>query len=256
MTSLPSDGGLVLPPLLPGRLIRRYQRFFADVRLDTGELVTAHCPNTGAMTACSQPGWPVYLSRQPNPRRKLKYTWELTRTPESLAGVNTLTPNRLVRRAIGAGILETFREYTDIRAEAAVGRHRLDLMLSGKKGRCYIEIKNCSLVTGRTAWFPDAVTSRGLAHLRLLQELSASGHRTVMFFLVNRMDATVFRPAAHIDPAYAAELEQAAVNGVEILCYDVAIALKEAGETGENRISLRHPLPVALGDDIGPISPI
>ena len=236
----PANNGLEFPELTRGRLIKRYKRFLADVMLDSGKTVTAHCPNTGAMTACSAPGRPVYLSYHDNPKRKLKYTWELIDMPDSLVGVNTLIPNRLVYHSIQTGQLSRFREYTDIRAEVKIdGGHRLDLMVS-KDGRdpCYIEIKNCSLVENRMAAFPDAVTARGLSHLKALQQLTANGFHTVMFFLVNRMDADIFKPADHIDPAYGRELRKAYHNGIEIMVWDVAINLKE--------IRLRRPVPFAL----------
>lgn len=236
--------GLVLPELVQGRLIKRYQRFLAEVVLETGETVIAHCPNTGAMTSCSMPGQNVYLSVHDNPKRKLKYTWEFIQMPTSLVGVNTILPNKLVRHSIETDQIQALEGYDDIRPEVrAGGRHRLDLMLT-KKGAppCYIEIKNCSLVTDGTAYFPDAVTERGRGHLRVLQDLAASGCRTVMFFVVNRMDAAVLKPADHIDPAYGRELRKARDNGVEILCHDVSIELAADKEEQRNRISLRRPL--------------
>jgi sugar fermentation stimulation protein A len=232
--------GLKFPELRRGRLIRRYKRFLADVALDSGETVTAHCPNTGAMTACSEPGRHVFLSFHDNPKRKLKYTWELIDMPDSLVGVNTLIPNRLVYHSLKTGQLKQFREYNEIRAEVKIdGGHRLDLMIS-KNGHdpCYIEIKNCSLVKNGIAAFPDAVTTRGLGHLKALQQLTADGCHTVMFFLINRMDANIFKPADHIDPAYGKELRKAYQNGIEIIVWDVAIDLKE--------ICLRRPVPFQL----------
>lgn len=237
--------GLVLPKLIPGKLIKRYKRFLADVELDSGDIVTAHCPNTGTMKACSEPGRNVYLSFHDNPKRKYKYTWEIIKMPTSLVGVNTLLPNRLVYHSIKAGRLETFAKYNEVRAEVKVGeKHRLDLMLS-KNGPnpcypdpCYIEIKNCSLVEGKTACFPDAVTVRGRNHLIELQRLAASGCRAVIFFLVNRMDAEIFKPADHIDPEYGKELRKARDNGIEIMVYDVSIDLK--------KISLRNSIPYEL----------
>lgn len=239
------DNGLVFPKLVPGKLIKRYKRFLADVELDSGEMVTAHCPNTGTMKACSEPGRTVYLSLHDNPKRKYKYTWELIKMPTSLVGVNTLVPNRLVYHSIKAGRLYTFAEYNEIRSEVKVGeKHRLDLMLS-KNGPnpcypdlCYIEIKNCSLVEDKTACFPDAVTVRGRNHLIELQKLAACGCRAVIFFLVNRMDAEIFKPADHIDPEYGKELRKARKNGIEIMVYDVCIDLK--------KIALRNPIPYKL----------
>ena len=234
------SNGLILPDLIPGILIKRYKRFLADVELDNGDIVTAHCMNTGSMQACSEPGRRVYLSYHNNPKRKLKYSWEIIDMPDSRVGVNTLVPNRLVYHSIKAGMLTGFDEYDEIRPEVKVGeRHRLDLMLS-KNGSdlCYIEIKNCSLVMDGTAYFPDAVTERGRNHLIELQKLSAMGHRSVMFFLIQRMDAKIFKPADHIDPAYGKELRKAQKNGIEIMVYDVLIDLK--------KISLRNPVPCVL----------
>ncbi|MBC2716089.1 MAG: DNA/RNA nuclease SfsA [Desulfobacteraceae bacterium] len=241
------SNGLILPDLIPGKLIKRYKRFLADVELENGEVVTAHCPNTGTMKACSEPGRKVYLSFHDNPKRKYKYTWEIIKMPTSLVGVNTLIPNRLVYHSIKAGRLEPFAEYDEVRSEVKVGeKHRLDLMLS-KNGPnpyypdpCYIEIKNCSLVEDGTAFFPDAVTVRGRNHLMELQRLAFSGFRTVMFFLVNRMDAKIFKPADHIDPAYGKELRKAYQNGIEIIVYDVSIDLDQ------RKVVLRKPVPFQL----------
>lgn len=247
MKKIDTDG-LALPELIPGRLIKRYKRFLADVELETSEAVTAHCPNTGAMTACSAPGQPVYLSCHDNPKRKFKYTWEFIQMPESMVGVNTILPNKLVRHAIENGRIATFAGYDDIRPEVKVGRHhRLDLMVT-KTGKppCYIEIKNCSLVVDGIACFPDAITARGRNHLIALQQLAAEGNRAVIFFLVNRMDAIVFRPADHIDLAYGLELRKAIKNGVEIMCFDVSIDLNNEKGNGLNHISLRHALPCEL----------
>ncbi len=225
------------PPLVSGRLIRRYKRFLADVELDDGRAVTAHCPNSGSMTACCAPGQPVYLSSHDDPKRKLKFTWELIRMPTSLVGVNTLVPNRLAAKAIAAGVIPELTGYGPPRGEVKVDAHtRLDLMLrDGKRPDCYIEVKNCTLVEDGLARFPDARTVRGQKHLETLARLKADGGRAVMLFIVQRGDATVFAPADAIDPAYGRGLRQAAEAGVEILVYDVAIDL--AG------IALRRPLP-------------
>ncbi len=228
------------PAFYAGTLLRRYKRFLADVELDSGVQVTAHCPNSGSMTGCSEPGRPVYLSHHDNPKRKLKYTWELIDMPESLVGVNTLVPNRLVAAAIRAGDVPSLDRYETLQPEVKAGQNsRLDLLLSNNKtDRCYVEIKNCTLVTEGMALFPDAVTVRGRQHLVELQKLVEKGDRCVMFFLVQRMDAKRFAPADHIDPAYGRELRKAADNGVEMLAYDVAIDFE--------KISLNRRLPVQL----------
>lgn len=220
--------GIRWPVLIEGTLIKRYKRFLADASLPNGKTVTAHCPNSGSMKECSEPGRPVWLSESDNPKRKLRYTWEMIHMPGSLVGVNTLVPNRLVHRSVEAGVVKELRGYKDIRREAPVGKHtRLDLLLSkGRKKPCYVEVKNCTLVKNGMARFPDAVTSRGLKHLNELVSLVESGNRCVMFFLIQRMDAKVFGPADDIDPAYGRGLRMAARKGVEILAYDVAMNIK------------------------------
>jgi len=235
-----SNPALYWPELYAGTLLRRYKRFLADVRLDSGVEITAHCPNSGSMTGCSEPGRPVYLSYHDNPKRKLAYTWELIDMPESLVGVNTLVPNRLVSAAIRAGEVHGLDHFQTLQPEVKAGRNsRLDLLLSNTKtDQCYVEIKNCTLVTEGMARFPDAVTARGRQHLLELQDLVKKGDRCVMFFLIQRMDAKQFAPADHIDPAYGRELRKAADNGVEMLAYDVAIDFE--------KISLNRQLPVIL----------
>ena len=219
--------GLSWPRLFRGTLVKRYKRFLADVRLEDGSLVTAHCPNSGTMMACSRPGRPVYISFHDNPKRKLKYTWEIIDMPASLVGVNTLVPNRLVRKAIEDGQVEELRGYEQVVAEVKTSdKSRIDLMLEKQDGPdCFVEIKNCTLVENRVARFPDAVTIRGRKHLKELQRLVREGYRAAMFFLVQRMDAHRFHPADDIDQAYGRELRRAHRNGVEILVYDVAIDL-------------------------------
>ena len=228
------------PPLISGTLIRRYKRFLADVRLDNGKIVTAHCPNSGRMTECCEPGRTVYVSRSDRPGRKLKYTWELIAMADSLVGVNTQVPNRLVHDSISAGRIPQLNGYADIRREVKVGANsRIDIVLESSPGnKCFIEVKNCTLVSSRVACFPDAVTARGKKHLEELQKLVQAGFRAVMFFLIQRMDAQSFRPADHIDPAYGDALRQAVNGGVEIMAYDVHMDL-----TG---ISIRHELPCLI----------
>ncbi len=212
----------------------------ADVTLETGEVVTAHCPNSGSMQTCSQPGRPVYLSYHDNPKRKLKYTWEMIAMPTSLVGINTQVPNRLIDQSIKTGRIKELHGYDHSTREVRTDSgSRLDILLSkGDTERCYVEIKNCTLVEDGTAFFPDAVTQRGRKHLIELQHLTAAGHRCVMFYLIQRMDAKIFKPADHIDPDYGRELRHAVENGVEILVYDVRLDL--------NSISLNRKIPYLL----------
>ncbi len=223
-----NKGAIAWMELIPGTLIRRYKRFLAEVRLASGEIVTAHCPNSGSMTACCQPGRPVFLSYHDNPKRKLNYTWELIRMPTSLVGVNTQVPNRLAAHAIASGEVTELAGYTHLKPEVRVGRHsRIDIQLTSPDRRpCYVEVKNCTLVTHGVARFPDAVTVRGQKHLTELQRLAAAGFRAVMFFLIQRMDADRFAPADEVDPDYGRKLRQAVQHGVEMLVYDVHIDLR------------------------------
>ncbi|MCA1786871.1 MAG: DNA/RNA nuclease SfsA [Desulfobacteraceae bacterium] len=229
-----------LPPLISGKLIRRYKRFLADVRLDTGETVIAHCPNSGSMKGCAVPGCPVWLSVSGNLRRKLKYTWELIKTPASMIGINTLVPNRLVKTAIEAGQIPELDGYGTVRPEVTVRKGtRLDLLLREPGRRsCYVEIKNCTLVEDGTAMFPDAVTVRGQKHLDELMGLVKIGHRGVIFYLIQRMDAVRFTPAAMIDARYAEKLRMARENGVEVVIRDVRIDLQ--------RIQIHRSIPLAF----------
>ncbi len=226
MNQTPKESAqLKWPKLLSGKLIKRYKRFLADVELGDGAMVTAHCPNSGSMRGCSEAGRLVYLSQSTNPRRKLKFTWELIKMPSSLVGVNTLIPNRLVHQSLLAERIPELKGYKVIQREAKVGqRSRLDFRLQHpKRSDCYVEVKNCTLVEKDTAYFPDAVTARGLKHLVEMQKLMADGNRCVMFYLIQRTDAAVFQPADHIDAAYSQELRNAVSHGLEVLCYDVHI---------------------------------
>jgi len=218
-------GIIAWPPLIRGSLIKRYKRFLADIRLDDGQIVTAHCPNSGSMKACCQPGQAVYVSYHDNPKRKLNYTWELIHMPTSLVGVNTQVPNRLTAHAIQTGDVDELSGYQTVRREIKAGENsRIDILLEAPDRRpCYVEVKNCTLVEDGLATFPDAVTTRGQKHLETLQDLVATGCRCVMFYLIQRMDADRFAPADHIDPDYGTKLRRAAKNGVEILAYDVLI---------------------------------
>ena len=147
--------------LIRGALMQRYKRFLADVRLATGEVVTAHCTNTGSMLGCKEPGSAVYLSLSPNKGRKLAYTWEMIQVERNWVGINTMHPNRLVAEAIAAGAIPELCGYETIRREVKVSAHsRLDLCLEGSHGCCFVEVKNVTLSFDRAAAFPDAVSER------------------------------------------------------------------------------------------------
>jgi len=216
-------------PLLRGRLSRRYKRFLADVVLEDGTAVTAHCPNPGAMLGLATPGAEVWLSPARNPARKLAYTLEMVRVvgngEHGLVGVNTGRANAVALEGIADGRVPELAGYEAIRREVAYGGNsRIDLLLeSADRPPCYVEIKSVTLkrdaaIPG-TAEFPDSVTARGTKHLEALGAMVAEGARAVMLFLVQRGDCARFAVAGDIDPTYAGALDYARAAGVETLCY-------------------------------------
>ncbi len=214
-------------PLLEARLLRRYQRFLADVETADGQLLTAHCPNTGSMQGCKTPGSRVWLSPATNPARKLAWTWELVEAaPGVIVGVHTGRSNALVREAIEGGHVPELGAYEQIRPEVKYGEgSRIDFLLQGP-GRpdCYLEVKNVTAaVEGRIGYFPDAVTTRGARHLREMSAMVAAGHRAVLVFCVQRGDVDAVRPADHIDPDYGQALRAALAAGVEVLALGARI---------------------------------
>ncbi|MBD3373752.1 DNA/RNA nuclease SfsA [candidate division KSB1 bacterium] len=211
------------PKLYAGKLLKRYKRFLADIELENGETITAHCPNSGSMLTCSDPGSSVWLSKSANPDRKYAYTLELVGNAETWIAVNTMHPNKVVKEAIENHQIPELTGYDHLKSEAVTGKSRLDLFLSGVKGTCYIEIKSVTLAYEGIAYFPDAVTKRGQKHLYELQTLLEYGHRCVMFYLVQRQDAQLFKPATFIDPVYSRALNEAHNRGVELLVYQSKI---------------------------------
>ncbi|SFP33497.1 DNA/RNA nuclease SfsA [Tranquillimonas alkanivorans] len=228
-------------PLVPGRLIRRYNRFLADVTLEeTGEDVTAHCPNPGAMLGLRDAGMRVWLEPNDDPRRKLRHGWRLVELPGGhLAGIDTAVPNRVVREALEARAVAELSNYGTVRPEVKYGtRSRVDFLLS-EPGLpdVYVEVKNVHLRRqGDWAEFPDCVTVRGAKHLAELSAMVAAGHRAVMLYLVQRTDCGRLRMANDLDPAYAAAFDAARAAGVEMLCYGTRI--------DHEGVRLGHALPV------------
>lgn len=210
-------------PMAQGRLLKRYKRFLSDVALETGETVTAHCPNPGSMLGLSAPGARVWLSRSDDPKRKLKYTLEIVEADGGLVGIHTGRPNAIAEEAIRNGAVPELAGYKSVRREVRYGRNsRIDILLEdGPDERpCYVEIKNVHLKRhGALAEFPDSVTKRGAKHLVELGDMVDAGARAVMFYLVQRTDCTHFAIAEDIDPAYRAALTQAMHRGIETLCY-------------------------------------
>ena len=228
-------------PLVEGRLIKRYKRFLADVELNDGSVITAHCPNPGSMMGLKDPGLRVWLSESPNLKRKLKYTWELLEVDGGLVGINTNHPNKISTEGIKSHKIKELKGYSDIRREVKYGKSsRIDILLEEGSAACYVEVKNVHLRRqGGLAEFPDSVTARGAKHLEELGDMVAEGHRAAMLYLVQRTDCDHFDLARDIDPAYAKAFDRARERGVEMLCYGCDISL-----TG---ITVSKPIPLTIG---------
>ena len=235
-------------PLVPARLRRRYMRFLADAELETGELVKAHCPNTGAMLGLKDPGLRIWLEPNDDPRKKLDWGWRLVELEGGhWAGIDTSVPNRVVKEALLAKKIPALGSYETVRPEVAYGQgSRVDFLLGTTGGPdLYVEVKNVHLRRdGTWAEFPDSVTDRGAKHLRDLADVVAQGQRAAMLYLVQRTDCTAFRLAADIDPAYARAFESARAAGVEMLSFDTWI--------DATRVEFGRQLPIAVDAVAGP----
>lgn len=214
-------------PLVRGQLVSRYKRFFADVLLEDGSSLTAHCPNPGAMLGLNTPGLPVWLSKSDDPKRKLAHTLEIVEVDGGMVGINTMHPNRLVAEALAADAIPEVSGYGVHRREVKYGvGSRVDFLLEDPtRAPCWLEVKNVHLRrSGTLAEFPDCVAARSLKHLAELKAMVAEGHRAVMLFVIQRTDCDCFAACAELDPKYAAGLIDAARAGVEVLCYDCDIS--------------------------------
>lgn len=216
--------------LVLGHILKRYKRFLADVELEDGSVVTAHSTNTGTMATCWEPGDPVLLEPSANPKRKLPFTWLACRREGVWIGVETGIPNKVVAEAARLDCIPGLAGLREVRTEVPYGeeRSRIDVMALDREGRAvFIEVKNATLRLGDQICFPDAVTERGLKHLRELQAMVREGHRAALVFFIHRGDGTSFDAARAVDPAYAVELDRAAGAGVEILPLRVRMEAQE-----------------------------
>lgn len=223
----PSDWSYPYPDLLPGTLLKRYKRFLADIELESGETITAHCPNTGPMTGVCGIGNRVMVSRSTNPKRKLAFTWELIEVKAEgtdghvWTGINTAMPNRVMKSALEHRLFPQLGTYTTIKPEVPYGtdkKSRIDFLLTGTPDErpIYVEVKNTTWTHGTRAIFPDTVTTRGQKHLRELTDLVPEA-RAVMVYFINRGDCDEFSPGDKTDPTYGKLLREASNAGVEIL---------------------------------------
>ncbi len=211
--------------LIKAIIHKRYKRFLSDIELPDGTLVVAHVPNTGSMTTCWEPGQEAWLTPNNNPKRKLKYTLEMTNNGETLISVNTSMTNKLVKEALENKVIKELSDYSTIIPEQKIYDSRIDFLLQqeGLKDT-YVEVKNVTLKgDGEIVLFPDSVTTRGQKHLKDLLKIKESGLGAAMLYIVNREDVSVFKPADHIDPEYGKLLREADKGGVEILAYQSSL---------------------------------
>lgn len=214
-------------PLVQGKLIRRYKRFLADIELKNGDIVTAHCTNSGSMKTCIEEGAPVYLTPVNGPKRKTKFTWEMIFINGDWVGINTLVPNVLAFEDIRDGKIEKLKGYTKVKREVTFGDSRFDIFAENGHEKCFVEVKNVTMKEGKFALFPDAVTTRGKKHLETLIQVKKQGIRAAMLYVVQRMDVEKFGPAKEIDPDYAATLKKAYKAGVEVLPVQAKVTPEE-----------------------------
>ena len=210
--------------LIKGKLLKRYKRFLADIILENKEKITAHVPNSGAMTSCIEENCDVWLTFHDNPKRKLKYTLELTLINENLICTNTGVANKIAIEAIKNGTIKELQNYSSLKPEQKYGQNsRIDILLENENEKCYVEVKSVSLKIDDYLAFPDAVTSRGTKHLNELYEMTLQGHRAVMLYIIQRTDNLPFRLACEIDKKYCELFNEVTKKGVEVLVYQSCI---------------------------------
>ena len=213
--------------LIPGLFIKRYKRFFVDVKVND-QIITVHCPNTGSMHGLLNAGNKVWITKSNNPNRKLRYTLEIIEVKNSKIGVNTHSTNKIVLHALQNNLIREFNMIKEIKPETKFGINtRFDFLILNKKDKIFIEVKNVTLSRKKKlAEFPDATTSRGLKHINELIKASKKGYKIYILFIVQRNDCKSFSIAKDIDPDYANALSKAIKNKLNILCYDCKFSLK------------------------------
>ena len=213
--------------LIPGLLIKRYKRFFADVKVNN-QILTVHCPNTGSMHGLLDEGNKVWISKSNNFKRKLKYTLEIIEVKKTKVGINTHSTNKIVHDALQNNLIKEFNDNVDIKPETKFGANtRFDFLVSSKNYQSFIEVKNVTLSRKRNlAEFPDAETLRGLKHIRELIKASKKKFKVYILFVIQRNDCNAFTIAKDIDPNYANALSKAVKNNLKILCYDCKFSPK------------------------------
>ena len=214
--------------LIKGNLVKRYKRFLADIILEDGQEITAHVPNSGAMTSCIEDNCDVWVTFHDNPKRKLKYTLELTKMGKNLICTNTGVANKIAIEAIQNGVIRELQGYSSLKPEQKYGQNsRIDILLENENQKCYVEVKSVSLKIDDNLAFPDSVTSRGTKHLNELYDMVKEGHRAVMLYVIQRTDDLPFRLACEIDKKYCEAFAEVTKKGVEVLVYQSNISLEK-----------------------------
>ncbi|HPE75567.1 MAG TPA: DNA/RNA nuclease SfsA [Draconibacterium sp.] len=224
--------------LIHGTLIRRYKRFLADIRLDNGTEIVAHCTNSGTMKSCLENGAGVYLTPVSDAKRRTKFTWEMIKINGDWIGINTGNPNKLAFEAVSAGVIPELSGYSTVKREVQFGNSRFDILAENDNEKCFVEVKNVTMKEGKYALFPDSVTVRGQKHLKTLMEVKAAGMRAVMLYIIQRSDTEIFAPAINIDPDYAKMLKTAVNAGVEVIAMQAKVT--------PEKIELVRKLPVEI----------
>jgi len=214
--------------LLQGILVKRYKRFFADIKFKN-QIITAHCPNSGSMMGLIEKGNIVWFSKSNNPKRKLKYTLELIKVKKNLVGINTLISNKIVLEALKSKKIKNLIPFNEIKTESKFSKNtRFDFLLFNEKTKCYLEVKNVTLVRNeKVAEFPDAITSRGTKHLNELINAKKYGYKSYILYLIQRENCKNFKIANDIDKNYKIAFNKAIKAGVKVLCYDCKISNEE-----------------------------
>lgn len=215
-----------LTSLIKGTLVKRYKRFLADIKLENGEIVTAHCPNSGSMMGINVPNSTVFISKVDSPTAKLKYKWELSKIDNAFIGCNTHKANAIVDESLRKGKIPELKKYNQIQPEKVYKKGcRFDFFLSNDEEKAFLEVKSVTLSrTKSIAEFPDAETTRGLKHIKELIEATKNGFDSYLLFLIQRTDCNTFSIAKDIDSNYYEGIKEALNNNVNILCYDCDIS--------------------------------
>jgi len=214
--------------LLQGSLIKRYKRFFVDIKYQN-QTITAHCPNSGSMMGLLNPGNKVWFSKSNNPKRKLKYTLQIIAMDKTLVGINTHLTNKIVFESLKEKKIKDLVKFTDIKSEVKfTNETRFDFLLKNKKEKCFLEIKNVTLQREVCiAEFPDSITSRGTKHLNELIRAKKKGYQSCILYLIQREDCNSLKIAEDIDKKYKNAFDLAIKNNVKILCYDCKLNNEE-----------------------------